>query len=63
MRMKTHLPESEAEDTAAILCVEPLASSSSTPLLLLLLVSTVDYSSCPFLQRNRSRVSGKIVAP
>lgn len=44
-RMKTDLPVSEAEDTAAILCVEPLASSSSSaPLLLLLLASTVDSS-------------------
>lgn len=32
---------SEAEDTAAILCVEPLASSSSAPLLRLRLTSTV----------------------
>lgn len=39
---RTDLPVSEAEDTAAILCVEPLASSSSPPLLLLLLGSTVD---------------------
>lgn len=45
-RMKTDLPVSEAEDTAAILCVEPLASSSSSaPLLLLLLASTADSSS------------------
>lgn len=39
---KKHLPVSEAEDTAAILSVEPLASSSSGPLLRLLLASTVD---------------------
>lgn len=45
-RIKTDLPVSEAEDTAAILCVEPLASSSSSaPLLLLLLASTADSSS------------------
>ena len=48
---KTHLPVSEAEDTAAILCVEPLASSSSAPLLRLLLASTVDSSSCLFRKR------------
>lgn len=39
--LKSHLPVSEAEDTAAILCVEPLASSSSAPLLRLRLTSTV----------------------
>lgn len=42
--MRTHSPVSEAEDTAAILCVEPLASSSSAPRLLLLLASTVNLS-------------------
>lgn len=46
--MKTPLPVSEAEDTAAILRVEPLASSSSAPCLLLLLVSTV---ACFFRKR------------
>ena len=55
-RMKAHLPVSEAEDTAAILCVEPLASSSSAPLLLLLLASTVDSSCCLF--RKRRDLSG-----
>lgn len=54
--MKAHLPVSEAEDTAAILCVEPLASSSSAPLLLLLLASTVDSSCCLF--RKRRDLSG-----
>lgn len=50
-RMKAHSPVSETEDTAAILCVEPLASSSSAPLLLLLRASTVDSSSCLFRER------------
>lgn len=54
--MKTHLPVSEAEDTAAILCVEPLASSSSAPLLLLLLDSTVATSSRLFRERWIRRV-------
>lgn len=54
--MRTHSPVSEAEDTAAILCVEPLASSSSAPRLLLLLASTVNLS--PWIFRKRWSPSG-----
>lgn len=53
--MKTHLPVSEAEDTAAILCVEPLAFSFSATRLLLLLASTVNTSLRFFRKQWNSR--------
>lgn len=53
--MKTHLPVSEAEDTAAILCVEPLAFSFSATRLLLLLASTVNTSPRFFRKQWNSR--------
>lgn len=51
-------PVSEAEDTAAMLCEEPLASCSSAALLLLRLVSTVDSFYPSLLQKSRTASKG-----